>query len=82
MILLEITNSPEVIKEKVGKLLEEITPDKLDQALVESQIIKSMVEKLRSEGLKGKISCVQGIELKEDSLTTKNSFKVKNIQDF
>ena len=82
MILLEITNSPEVIKEKVGKLLEEITPDKLDQALVESQIIKSMVEKLKSEGLRGKISCVQGIEINENSLTTKNSFKVKNIKDF
>ena len=50
MILIEINNAPELIQEKAGKLVEELTPDKLDLTIVESQVIKKMLIQLSKEG--------------------------------
>ena len=77
-----ITNAPELIQEKAGKLVEELTTDKLDLTIVESQVIKKMLIQLSKEGLKGKISRAQGIEVKNKALTTKNTFTIKDTEEF
>ena len=82
MILLKITNASDVVASKAGKLFEKITPEMIDQKLVESQVIQQMIEQLQLEGLKGQISSVKGLELSEDSLITKSSFKVRSTKTF
>ena len=82
MILLKITNASEVVKAKAGKLFEKITPDRIDQKLVEAQVIQSMIEQLTLEGLKGEISSVKGVELQGTSLLTKSSLVVKETKTF
>ena len=82
MILLRITNSSEVVKAKAGKLFEKITPDRIDERLVESQVIQTMIEQLKSEGLKGEISSVKGLEIEGSSLLTKSSFLIRETKSF
>ena len=82
MILLKITNASEVVKAKAGKLFEKITPDRIDQKLVEAQVIQSMIEQLTLEGLQGEISSVKGLEIQGTSLLTKSSFVVKETKYF
>ncbi len=82
MILLEITNASDVVASKAGKLFEKMTPEMIDQKLVESQVIQQMIEQLQLEGLKGQISSVKGLDLNEDALVTKSSFKVRSTKTF
>ena len=82
MILLKITNASDVVASKAGKLFEKMTPEMIDQKLVESQVIQQMIEQLQLEGLKGQISLVKGLDLNEDTLITKSSFKVSSTKDF
>jgi len=82
MILLKITNASDVVASKAGKIFEKMTPDMIDQKLVESQVIQQMIEQLKLEGLKGQISSVKGLELNEDTLVTKSSFKVRSSKTF
>ena len=82
MILLKITNASDVVASKAGKLFEKITPEMIDQKLVESQVIQQMIEQLQLEGLKGQISSVKGLDLHEDTLVTKSSFKVRSTKTF
>ena len=82
MILLKITNASDVVASKAGKLFEKMTPDMIDQKLVESQVIQQMIEQLELEGLKGQISSVKGLDIKEDTLLTTNSFKVRSTKVF
>ena len=82
MILLKITNSSDVVASKAGKLFEKMTPEMIDQKLVESQVIQQMIEQLQIEGLKGQISSVKGLDVSEDSLVTRNSFKVRSTKSF
>ena len=82
MILLRITNSSEVVKAKAGNLFEKITPDRIDERLVESQVVQTMIEQLQSEGLKGEISSVKGLEIEGASLITKTSFMIRETKSF
>ena len=82
MILLKITNASDVVASKAGKLFEKITPEMIDQKLVESQVIQQMIEQLQLEGLKGQISSVKGLDLREDTLVTKTGFKVRTTKTF
>ena len=82
MILLKITNASDVVASKAGKIFEKITPDMIDQKLVESKVIQQMIDQLQLEGLKGQISSVKGLELSEDTLVTKSSFKVRSTKTF
>mgnify|MGYP001365450254 CR=1 FL=1 len=82
MILLKITNASDVVASKAGKLFEKITPDMIDQKLVESQVIQQMIEQLQLEGLKGQISIVKGLNVSEDTLLTRSSFKVRSTKTF
>ena len=82
MILLEITNASDVVASKAGKLFEKMTPDMIDQKLVESQVILQMIEQLQLEGLKGQIYSVKGLDVNEDTLVTRSNFKVINTKTF
>ena len=82
MILLKITNASDVVASKAGKLFEKMTPEMIDQKLVESQVIQQMIEQLKLEGLEGQISSVKGLDVSEDVLITKSSFKVRTTKTF
>lgn len=82
MIILKITNASDVVASKAGKLFEKMTPDIIDHKLVESQVIQQMIEQLQLEGLKGQISIVKGLDIIEDTLLTKSSFKVSSTKTF
>ncbi len=82
MILLRITNSSEVVKAKAGKLFEKITPDRIDQKLVEAQVIQTMIEQLTLEGLKGEITSVKGLEIEGNNLITNSSFMIRETKSF
>ena len=82
MILLKITNASDVVASKAGNLFEKMTPELIDQKLVESQVIQQMIEQLQLEGLKGQISSVKGLDINEDTLITKSSFKVRITKSF
>ena len=82
MILLKITNASDVVASKAGKIFEKMTPELIDQKLVESQVIQQMIEQLQLEGLEGQISSVKGLDLDDDTLVTKSGFKVRSTKDF
>ena len=82
MILLKITNASDIVASKAGKIFEKMTPDQVDQKLVESQVIQQMIEQLQLEGLKGQIASVKGLDLSEDILMTKSTFKIRSTKTF
>ena len=82
MILLKITNASDVVASKAGKIFEKMTPEMIDQKLVESQVIQQMIEQLQLEGLEGQISSVKGLDLNDDNLVTKSGFKVRSTKNF
>tara|TARA_Y100001968_G_scaffold229461_1_gene212257 strand:- start:359 stop:607 length:249 start_codon:yes stop_codon:yes gene_type:complete len=82
MILLKITNASDVVASKAGKIFEKMTPEMIDQKLVESQVIQQMIEQLQLEGLEGQISSVKGLDLDDDTLVTKSGFKVRSTKNF
>ena len=55
MIVLKISNASEVMASKLGKFLESLTPDSLDQSTIEDIVVKKLVENLQAEGLKGEV---------------------------
>ncbi len=82
MILLKITNASDVVASKAGKLFEKMTPEMIDQNLVESQIIQQMIDQLQLEGLKGQISSAKGLDICDDTLVTTSSFKIRSTKTF
>ena len=81
MILLQISNASDLVASKLGKFVERLTPDLIDQAAVEDLVVKEMVENLLQEGVKGEISVLSGVEVKDDKLLISNGFKVRSHQD-
>jgi hypothetical protein len=82
MILLNITNASEVVASKVGKLLESLTPDGLDQTMVEDKLIAILVEQLHAEGLRGDVAAVQGVDLVDRELVLKDHCHVRTQRSF
>jgi len=82
MIVLKITNASDVVASKAGKLFEKMTPEMIDQKLVESQVIQQMIDQLQLEGLKGEISSVKGLDISDETLLTKSSFKIRTTKTF
>lgn len=82
MIVLKISNSSEVVASKVGKFIELLTPDSIDQSAVEDQVIKKLVENLAAEGIKGEIVAVQGLEINEKELSVREGLKVRKHANF
>ena len=82
MIVLKISNSSEVAASKVGKFLEFLTPDSMDHAAVEDQVIKKLVENLAAEGIKGEIAAVKGLNLEGQEISLHDGMKVRKHETF
>ena len=82
MIELKISNSSEVVASKVGKFLEFLTPDTVDLAAVEDQVIKKLVENLAAEGIKGEIASVNGLDIDGTELSLHEGLKVRKHTSF
>ena len=82
MILLKITNAPEVVASKVGRFLERLTPDSIDQMTVEDQVIKNLIENLSAEGLEGEVAAIKGLVLEGEDLIVRKGLKVRRHSTF
>ena len=81
-IYLKITNPTEVVKKKTSKWLTDITPERIDRKLVEDEVIKGIIEQLTLEGIKGEITAINGFEVNESSVITKNNFVIRKTKTF
>ena len=82
MIVLKISNASEVVASKVGKFLEMLTPDSIDHATVEDQVIKKLIENLAAEGIKGEIAAINGLELDGENLSVQKGLNVRKHSAF
>jgi len=82
MIVLKITNASEVVASKIGRFLEKLTPDSLDQSTVEDIVIAKLIENLAAEGLKGEVAAVRGLDLSDDELVMHQGTKVRRHEQF
>lgn len=82
MIVLKISNASEVVAAKLGKFLESLTPDALDQATVEDILLKELIKNLAGEGLKGEVASVKGLDLEGSKLVISESLQVRRHQSF
>ncbi|MCP9882681.1 hypothetical protein KBY65_09320 [Cyanobium sp. Alchichica 3B3-8F6] len=82
MIVLKITNASEVMASKLGKFLESLTPDALDQSTIEDIVLKKLVENLQAEGLKGEVASVRGLEMEEKELVMHDGLRVRRHHTF
>ena len=82
MIVLKISNASEVVASKVGKFLEFLTPDSIDHATVEDQVIKKLIENLAAEGIKGEIAAINGLELDGENLSVHKGLNVRKHAEF
>ncbi len=77
MIVLKINNASEVVASKLGKFLESLTPDSLDESTVEDILLKKLIENLSQEGLKGEAASVKGLELDGTKLVLGDKLHVR-----
>ena len=82
MIVLKISNASEVVASKVGRFLERLTPDSIDQTTVEDQVIKKLIENLSAEGLKGEVAAINGLDLEGQDLSVHKGLKVRKHSTF
>jgi len=82
MIVLKISNASELVAAKLGKFLESLTPDALDQATVEDILLKELIKNLASEGLKGEVASVKGLDLEGSKLVISESLQVRRHHSF
>ena len=80
MLLVEITNSKEMVASK-NKLVAKIATEKIDKNIVEAQVIKQMSEDLATWGLEGTITIVQGLEVQGDGVLTRKGLPVKQTKE-
>ncbi len=76
MICIQITNSSELIASKVGNFIETLTPDKIDQTIVESKLLEKILENLTNEGIKGRVSLINGIDIKKEEIVINNGLNI------
>jgi hypothetical protein len=82
MIVLKISNASELMASKVGKFLESLTPESLDQTTIEDVVLKKLVQNLQAEGLKGEVAAVRGLDLAGKELVLQNQMHVRRHQTF
>jgi hypothetical protein len=81
VIVLKISNASDLVASKVGRFLEKITPDGMEEAKVEEEVIKKLVENLRAEGIKGSVASVKGLELSIDGLQLKKELHMRRFEE-
>jgi hypothetical protein len=82
MLVLKITNAPEVVASKLGKFLEALTPESFDQKTIEDVLIKELIKNLSAEGLKGEVAAVHGLDLEDKALVVGEGLHVRRHQQF
>ncbi|MCP9912166.1 hypothetical protein KBZ07_01860 [Cyanobium sp. BA20m-14] len=82
MIVLKISNASELMASKLGKFLESLTPDGLDQTTIEDVVLKKLVQNLQAEGLKGEVAAVRGLDLAGKELVLQDQMHVRRHQTF
>jgi hypothetical protein len=82
MIVLKISNASELMASKLGKFLESLTPDSLDQSTIEDVLLKKLVENLQAEGLKGEVASVRGLDLDGKEVVVHDGLHVRRHQAF
>ena len=82
MLVLKITNARELVSAKLGRFLEALTPDALDQKTVEDIVIKELIKNLAAEGLKGELAAVQGLDLEDKNLVVGDGMHVRRHERF
>ncbi len=82
MICIQITNSSELIASKVGNFIETLTPDKIDQTIVESKLLEKILENLTNEGIKGSVSLINGIDIKKEEIVINNGLNIIKQKTF
>ena len=78
MITLKISNASELVSSKLGKVIESLTPDMIDDSIVEDLIMKKMIENLQAEGVKGDINIVEGMDIKEGDVMISQGLKIRS----
>jgi len=81
VIVLKISNASDLVASKVGRFLEMLTPDGLDEAKVEEEVIKKLVENLRAEGIRGSVASVKGLDLSSDGLQLKTDLHMRRFEE-
>ena len=82
MICIQINNSSELIASKVGNFIETLTPDKIDQTIVESKLLEKILENLTNEGIKGSVSLINGIDIKKEEIVINNGLNIIKQKTF
>ncbi len=82
MICIQINNSSELIASKVGNFIETLTPDKIDQTIVESKLLEKILENLTNQGIKGSVSLLNGIDIKKKEIVINNGLNIIKQKDF
>ena len=62
MLVFKITYASKVVAANTNRLFEALTPDRLDQKLVEEQVMKGLIEQLRAEGIEAEVALVDGLD--------------------
>jgi hypothetical protein len=82
MILLKITNASEVMASRLGKFLESLTPDRLDETAVEDIVLSRLVENLKAEGISGDVLAVKGLDTEDGELRIRETMRVRRRLQF
>jgi hypothetical protein len=82
MIVLKISNASEVIASKMGKFLESLTPHGFDETTLEDVLLKKLIENLQTEGLKGEVASVKGLDLQGKHLEVQDGMHVRRHEAF
>ena len=82
MLVLKITNASKVVAAKTNRLFEALTPDSLDQKLVEQQVMKGLIEQLQAEGIEGEVALVHGLDLGSRGVLVTDTLRAQARQTF
>ena len=82
MIVLKISNAREVVQSKAGKLLAALSPAGLDESIVESILVRKLIENLSAEGLSGEVLSVEGLDIQERQLVVGEAVHVAHHETF
>lgn len=82
MIVLKISNASEVMASNIGRFLERLTPDSFDNHKIEDIVIERLIQSLMSEGIKGEVASVDGVDLHASELVIQSKLKVRHCNKF
>jgi hypothetical protein len=82
MIVLKLSNASQVVASKVGRFLEYLTPDSMDESVVEDEVMRQLIENLKAEGLSGEVAAVRGLDLHDTEIVLRGSTKVRRHSSF